>query len=97
MYVVSRGRIVEAICSDNSAVDANKRKQIDRYRYKRRSKTTKQKQQIKKINERVSWLAGEEGEMGGWGRGWGDVYIIEFVCLMIPSREAGTFGSLYTK
>lgn len=38
-----------------------------------------------------------------WGRrrdGWtgmGDVYIIEFVCLMIPSREAGTFGSLYTK
>lgn len=51
---------------------------------------------IKSINERMSWLAGEEGKMGV-GKGMGDVYIIEFVCLMIPSREAGTFGSLYTK
>lgn len=63
MYLVSRGRIVEAIWSNNNAVDANKENKSNAIAINEGARTTRQ--EIKKINERMSWLAGEEGE-GGW-------------------------------
>jgi hypothetical protein len=93
---VSRGRIFEAICSDNNTVDANKENKSIAIAInegaRRRSRSNKSKRSTKECRG----LQGKKERWeGGWG--WGDVYIIEFVCLMISSREAGTFGSLYTK
>lgn len=92
MYLVSRGRIVEAICSDNNAVDANKENKSIAIAInegaRRRSRSNKSKRSTKECR-------GLLGKKERWVEG--DVYIIEFACLMIPSRETGTFGSLYTK
>jgi hypothetical protein len=69
MYLVSRGRIVEAIWSNNNAVDANKENKSNAIAINEGASTTRQ--EIKKINERMSWLAGEEREGGWMGMGMG--------------------------